>query len=210
MFLQQFEQLVHSTTPPTSQYFNRVWKNCCPQFKVMRSQRFSICDEGHRIKVNLNGAILKGLSTKDIKTQRKNHLEFIFRQRLEYQMKKDRARLHSSNSCSIIIDGADESAFGLPHFTTKTKSQCGHMMKFKVVGLLEHRIVNKLTLLTMTEEHATGANHVVEVVHRYINAKSKEGPLPCRFYVQLDNCSRENKNRYLLSYLEMLVALGTF
>ena len=68
-------------------------------------------------------------------------------------------------------------------------------MKVKLVGLLEHRIQNRLNLLTMTEEHSTGANHVVEAIHRFLNKKRLEGPLPKKFFIQLDNCSRENKNK---------------
>ena len=55
-------------------------------------------------------------------------------------MEKKRARLHSSKYCSIIVDGADQSAFGLPHFTTKPKSNRGHALKVKLIGLLEHKV----------------------------------------------------------------------
>lgn len=210
IFVGEFTKLYPTVTAPSRQYFRQVWKKDCPKLKVMRSQRFSICEECDRIRIALRETIVRGGCTDAVKSQREKHLKFIFRERLEYQMKKDQARLNSSKVCSIIIDGADESAFGLPHMTTKTKSQRGYTMKVKVVGLLEHRIENKITLFTMTEEHATGANHIVEVIHRMINSKRREGPLPRKFYVQLDNCCRENKNRYLLSFLEMMVSLGVF
>ena len=176
----------------------------------MKTQRFSTCEVCDEMGSGLSEEIVKGQSTEQLKCQRKRHLYFIFRELLEYQTKKDRAKLHSRDYCSIIVDGADQSAFGLPHFTTTPKSQRGHAMKVKLIGLLEHRIENRLTLLTMTEEHATGANHVIEVVHRFLNTKRDEGPLPTKFHVQLDNCSRENKNKYALSYFEMLVMLGVF
>ena len=127
---------------------------------------------------------------------------------MEYQKKKDRARLNQAEFCSLIVDGADQSAFGLPHFTTKPKSQRGHALKVKLIGLFEHLIENRLTLFTMTEEIETGANHVIEVIHRFLNAKRSEGALPPTLFVQLDNCSGENKNKYVLAYFEMLVSLG--
>ena len=210
IFSDEFKMLYPSIDPPSRQYFRRVWKNNCARFKVMRAQRFSTCEECDRIRTAIKQTIVQGKSTDTLKAQRKLHLDFIFRERMEYQTKKDRARLHSSDFCSIIVDGADQSAYGLPHFTTKPKSQRGHSMKVKLIGLLEHRVLNRLTLFTMTEEHSTGANHVVEVIHRFLNKKREDGSLPPKLFVQLDNCSRENKNRYLLSYFEMLIALGVF
>lgn len=210
MFVSEFHKLYPSMDPATPQYFRRTWRLHCPQFKVMKAQRFSTCDECDRLRTGLREALMSGQRTDLLKDQRKTHLKFIFQERLEYQKKKDRARLHSSDCCSIIIDGADQSAFGIPHFTTKPKSQRGHAMKVKLIGLLEHKIQNKLTLYTMTEEHSTGANHVIEVLHRFLNVKRSEGPLPAKFYVQLDNCSRENKNKYVMAYFEMLVSVGVF
>ena len=62
----------------------------------------------------------------------------------------------------------------------------------------------------MTDEHETGSNHIVECIHRQINTISWENNMPRRIFVQLDNCVRENKNHYLLSYLEALVWWGVF
>ena len=38
----------------------------------------------------------------------------------------------------------------------------------------------------------------------------ERGKLPPVLFIQADNCTRENKNRYLLSYLELLVRNGVF
>ena len=78
------------------------------------------------------------------------------------------------------------------------------------MGVLEHLLKNKLWLLTMTQEHATGANHVVDVFHRFLTRRRTKGSLPPKFFVQLDNCIRENKNRYVMGYLEFLVASRVF
>lgn len=210
VFDREFRKLYPSATPVTAPYFRTVWVEHCRHIKVVKSSRFAKCDVCESLRMKLRARIISGESTTHIQTQRRVHLSFVSAERLEYQKKKDRARLHSNEYCSIIVDGADESAFGLPHFTTKSKSQRGHAMKVKVVGLLEHQIENRLFLYTMTQEHQTGANHVVEVIHRFLAQKRQEGPLPKKFYIQLDNCSRENKNRFMMGYLEMLVAANVF
>lgn len=43
-----------------------------------------------------------------------------------------------------------------------------------------------------------------------LNDKSQEGPLPKCLFFQLGNIRRENKNRYTLSVLELLVRLSVF
>jgi len=62
----------------------------------------------------------------------------------------------------------------------------------------------------MTEEHSTGANHIGETIHRFLDLKLKREHVARHLFIQLDNCSRENKNRYLLSYIEYLVSRKRF
>ena len=59
-----------------------------------------------------------------------------------------------------------------------------------------------LHLFAMKDEFATGANHVIEVVHRLLQGKKKpRGKLPPILFIQLDNCTRENKNRFIFHTL---------
>ena len=51
----------------------------------------------------------------------------------------------------------------------------------------------------------------ISVLHAVLQqVRSKLGALPKILYLQLDNTSRENKNRYLLSFLAHLVELKLF
>lgn len=210
IFSREFKQLYPTSESVSPVYFRRVWLLHCPHIKVMKSSRFAKCEICEGLRMKLRERIVTGESTEQIKEQRRQHLSFVFNERMGYQKKKDRARLHSSECCSLIIDGADEAAFGLPHLTTISKGAKGHTMKVKLVGQLEHKPKNCLTLLTMTQEHQTGANHIVEVLHRFLCRKREHGTLPRKLYLQLDNCSRENKNKYMMAYLELLVAKHVF
>lgn len=209
IFLEEFKKL-YKCDPPTPQYFFRTWKENCRHIKVRKSSRFTVCDTCEEIRAALSQAIKNGQDTRSFVLRKTAHVQFIGKERMEYQQKKDKARLDPSYYCSIIVDGADQSAFGLPHFTTVTKSRTGHSLKVKLIGVLEHNIENNLHLYTMTQEHETGANHIIETIHRFLNERRKKGPLPPVFFVQVDNCSRENKNRYFMSYLESLVSLKVF
>lgn len=47
----------------------------------------------------------------------------IMERRMEYEMKQNKAVLLHEKLCSIIVDAANESAFGLPHFVTIPKDK---------------------------------------------------------------------------------------
>ncbi len=209
LFVSEYKKL-YSDSEPTSHYFMTIWKHNCRHIKVRKATRFTICDTCEEIRSGMKEALVSGSKMDHLLNRRSIHLKMVNDERMEYQKKKDRARLNPSEYCSIIIDGADQRAYGLPHFVTKTKEQKGLAMKLKVIGLLEHDLQNVLHIFTMTEEHETGANHVVECIHRFLNSRRNRGVLPRILFVQMDNCTRENKNRYLLSYLESLVSLDLF
>ena len=96
-------------------------------------------------------------------------------------------------------------------FLRKSKEDRGHKIAIKLVGVLIHGLENELFLFSMVEAFETGANHVIESLHRALQIKKNNiGRLPPTLFVQADNCTRENKNRFFLGYLEMLVARGVF
>ncbi len=92
----------------------------------------------------------------------------------------------------------------------KTKDDRGHSLKVRLIGLLEHNQKNQLSLFTLTEEYPTGANHVIETVHRFLSERVNQSTLPRTFYIQVDNCTKENKNRFLFSYIECLIRWRLF
>lgn len=202
--------ILYGSKPSTQSYFFHIWKHFCSQIKVRKIRPFSNCSRCDELRDALAKAVQDGLSVSHLKKEKEDHNSWVRRERLEYYKRRDQAILHSQDYCSVIVDGADQSAFGLPHFMVKTKSERGHAMKVRLIGLLEHGRENILRLFTLTEEHETGANHVVETVHRFLQSRVKQGPLPRIFYIQVDNTSRENKNRFFLSYCESLVAWQVF
>lgn len=96
-------------------------------------------------------------------------------ERQAYEARQDKVRRHRTNYLSLVIDGADQKGYGLPHFIRSTKADKCHKLLVKCVGVLEHAKENHLSLFTMTEEFATGANLVIEAVHRVLNEKSSDG-----------------------------------
>lgn len=62
----------------------------------------------------------------------------------------------------------------------------------------------------MTEEHETGANHVIKVIHRFIKDRARSLFLPQTLFIQLDNCTQENKKWYFFAYFQCLIHWNIF
>jgi len=177
---------------------------------VRRVQRCTKCTECEYIRDALAKCGTDDSRTAPLRSRRRTHLEMVSKERREYQKKCEQAALYPSKFTSLIVDGADQSGYGLPHFTVTTKATVGHGLKVKLIGVLEHGSNKNLSLYTMTPEFETGANHIIEALHRTLAAKDVARGLKGTLYLQVDNCTRENKNTFLFSYVECLVAWGVF
>ncbi len=209
-FIEDFKKINPTGRVPSKNYFLRTWKTSCKNIKIRKHNRFSKCDICESLKDELRRAVARFEPTSHLLEQKRNHFRLIAAERQEYKSKRDKAIADPSSAWSLIIDGADQTAFGLPHFSSTTKAERGHAIKVKLVGMLEHACENRLRLLTMTEEHQTGANHIVESLHRFLMDRSLYSQVPPTLYLQFDNCTRENKNRFFLSYVECLVRWRVF
>lgn len=210
-YYRQHHESILEEEPPTHSYFLRIWKRNMSSIKARKTHSFTKCSVCERYRLQVLECGNDEKMKKVIKDALQVHVQVMRQERQAYYARRDKAVQDPARYCSFIIDGADQTAYGLPHFVFTTKSEKGHKLKVKCVGVLEHSNPRKRFFFTMTEEHSTGANHVIEALHRTINHKyQEEGRLPPTMFIQVDNCTRENKNKYFLSYLESLVARGVF
>lgn len=209
IYCEQF-RLLHNEPPPVLAYFYATWKENADHIKIRKVTKFTKCATCESFKDAFEKAGKNVKRVGELQVARKAHYDHVACERQAYLMNQENAKLNPSDYMSIAIDGADQSAFGLPHFVTITKDTKGHSLKVKLIGVLEHGMEKRVALYTMTEDHETGANHVIECIHRYLNIRNANHGLPKVLCVQMDNCTRENKNRYTLGYLESLVLWGVF
>lgn len=133
-----------------------TWKLYCSQIKVRTFRRFAkrrFCEE---IQASLKQAISLRQDTTRLKELNLEHVEIVARERRFYKKKRDEAILDRSRYMSIVIDGADQSAYGLPHFCVHTKAEPGMAIKVRLVGFLQHSQPNRLLFMTMREEFESG------------------------------------------------------
>src|SRR5450759_2676719 len=109
----------------------------------------------------------------------------------------------------ICIDGMDQKKTELPHFLRCPKNMDEkyfipiHVVRCLVInGTLRSKV-----FLNYPNVH-NDSNLTIHVIQHILN--TWEGELPPVLYVQLDNTSRENKNKYTMAYSNMLVEKKIF
>lgn len=102
-------------------------------------------------------------------------------------MKKELAESEPKAYLSVVFNGADRKKFDLPRFVTSTKEQRAHGLPVHLICVLQHAQENQLRLLSMTDSHATGSNHIVEAFHRTINEIERTSSLPQKLFFPPDN-----------------------
>lgn len=109
----------------------------------------------------------------------------------------------------ICIDGMDQKKTELPHFLRCPKNMDEkYFIPVHVVGcLVINGHLRSKVFLNYPNLH-NDSNLTVHVIQHILN--DWKAPLPPVLYVQLDNTSRENKNKYLMAYFNMLVEKGIF
>ena len=197
-------------TPVVKKYFERLWKRHCSHVKLREMSRFAKCTECTRIR----DLMRKNTSLKDndalLDLKRKHH-DVVMAERAAYYAKQQLAIRDPDNYLSLIIDGADQSAYSLPYFVEKSKNLSSKpKMKHKLHGVIAHGIGSWLYAVPMNA--GNGCNLTIETLHRVLSdiKNARKGQLPQTLYLQLDNCTGQNKNNYLMAYLSLLVEWGVF
>jgi hypothetical protein len=142
--------------------------------------------------------------------EERGHKVVVREERGSYWGRRDRGRRFPGQCMSVIIDGADQSAFGAPHFREKDHhTQAAHTMAVKIMGAIVHGFAS--FAYTHLDHVKSGANATIDVLTRVLQAyKDERGKLPPKLYLQLDNTAKQCKNMYLMAFLALLVEHGVF
>ncbi len=130
---------------------------------------------------------------------------------------REKARSKPSKYLSVIIDGMDQNKTNVPHVTQETKStQNLWRLRSHLTGALVHtKSVNGKVVFAFFDlmQWPHDSNLTIAVLNLVLVTLQQaifDHPLPPVLYVQLDNTARENKNKYVFSYLALLVQLKIF
>ncbi len=111
----------------------------------------------------------------------------------------------------------DQNKTNVPHVTQETKStQNLWRLRSHLTGALVHtKSVNGKVVFAFFDlmQWPHDSNLTIAVLNLVLVTLQQaifDHPLPPVLYVQLDNTARENKNKYVFSYLALLVQLKIF
>ena len=189
----------------------------CSNIKLCKKKgTFAQCDTCADFAVEL-GACKSPNTAEDVKKRWNLHVDHVMNCRRICYANRDRAFAQPDKLVCLIADIMDQAKTTLPHFKRMKKSwsskwwlkQC--LMGVKVHGQrMDHYIANPRV------GTGGGSNFTVECILRTLRKLSEEnyastgGKLPPKLYMQLDNCSGDNKNYTILAFCNFLVDQGVF
>lgn len=168
------------------------------------------CDTCFALQTELTRrrAQLTDVDRRALQQQLKAHLRLVSAEREEYQ----RTRRDTASRCalSIIMDGAKKQQFPLVYPPPKWCNESN--LQLPVYGIICHTF--DLHRIFFSPEYLThDVNYVLTVLSvslaRLITAHGVNFPRRT-LYLQADNTTRENKNRYMMAFAGMLVHYNIF
>ncbi|XP_063439429.1 uncharacterized protein LOC134720824 isoform X3 [Mytilus trossulus] len=186
-------------------HFMLLWRTCLCHIAIPKVSRFSKCNKCIKIKTKLSSTRSK-TKKQELQRRREKHLKQQNMERRKYYKHIQKAKEQPEKYLSVIIDSMDQSKTQLPHFLYKSKFT-GNMWKLRVhlIGVLLHGISTYGFFDLFEYPHS--ANLTISTL---INILAGLEDIPPVLYLQMDNCYRENKNRFVFGFLSLLVELGVF
>ena len=106
----------------------------------------------------------------------------------------------------MIIDGMDQAKLLLPQLNKKSKAYSeAWRLRTHLTGVLDHG--SDPLCISDLFQWCHDSNLTMNVI---LIALARRTFIPDTLYLQMDNCFRENKNQFVLSFLGILVACGIF
>ncbi|XP_071181315.1 uncharacterized protein [Mytilus edulis] len=187
--------------------FYGMWKKYLPNLKVKKTNSFSkctVCTSLERQIETTHDPVMR----EKLRAERREHNSRQMLERKYYYTKKNAAKTSPSQYLSLIIDGMDQSKTNLPHFVGRMAKAVNKVdqLTTHVTGVLAHG-QNKFFTFLDWNQYAHDSNLTMNILMLILHQISKlmGNKLPPILYLQADNCWRENKNRYVLGFCELLV-----
>lgn len=180
----------------------------------------NVCILTHYIVITYN-YIVQCCQFENLATLLANYLKcyshaFTYRfERRKYYYHREKSRSEPNKYITIIIDGMDQNKTNVPNISQPSKSTSSlWKVRTHLTGALVHTKMEKgklvfafFDLLQWPHDSNLTISILLAVL---VQVQTKLHILPEVLYLQLDNTCRENKNKYVFSFLALLVQLKIF
>jgi hypothetical protein len=134
-------------------------------------------------------------------------------ERSKYHKHIHKARSNPEKYLTIILDGMDQQKSAVPLLAKESKSVQGlWRLRTHITGAIVHtasphgrKVYAYVDYLQWPHDSNLTINILEDILSKWSGST-----LPEVLYLQLDNCYRENKNRFLFGYCSLLVELNIF
>ncbi|GBG68117.1 hypothetical protein CBR_g2668 [Chara braunii] len=206
-FKRDCKELYTNKTLPSRSRFMTIWRVQCPKVLIPALKRFSVCSTCLKFKTDRSqatSAFEREMFGKALAKHRLMQAE----ERQKLSEHRHKASNHSSEYVVRIIDGMDQSNTILPHFTRvpkDSKLKEGNFVKVHVVGAKVLGLLSNASATVFFDNFKSNSNCMLTVLHRQLLV-----PFPRVLYLTLYNTSKENKNKFVLSYRVFFVKMRVF
>jgi hypothetical protein len=192
--------------------FYQTWVDKARRLMHFRCRKFipfakcDICVEYRKMDSMESSKVAKQV----LRKKQGGHIQDIKNERSVYMGNASRAQQNPSSYLSMIIDGADQADFALPHSKERSHAtEAAWKLQLKLYGVIVHGV--GVWAYTCPPHIGQGNNVTIQAIWDTLLAVLQlKGILPPTLYLQLDNTTKQNKGRYLKAFLGLLVHLGIF
>jgi hypothetical protein len=200
-------------------WFCSVWANHKETKQIKRQRRKGTLGQCSKCKAYEQELCrvppYNAVAREEVYLKYRGHLIVQHMERQGYYDRRELAAQLPHDFLSGIMDGADQSGFSVPKLVWHIKEEMGlKRAKQGLIGIYYH---TKGAYFYPVEKHLMGgANQsctflLDSLVHLCKNdPKIIEHGLPGTFFLQMDNCGKDNKNRLILGLASFLVKISAF
>ncbi|XP_052097971.1 uncharacterized protein LOC127732831 [Mytilus californianus] len=169
--------------------------------------RFAKCDFCIKIKIKLENQNLSKAKRLKYMQKREKHLKLQNQERQKYYRHAEKSRRYPHKYLCMIIDGMDQNKTNIPHFhrLAKSTSQMWNL-RTHLTGVIIHGISTFGFFDIGQWPHDSNLTMNI-ILNSLWQVKDK---LPNILYIQMDNCFRENKNKWVFALCCFLVEMKVF
>ena len=208
MWKEYCEEMRDVIKPLESRQFRRVWQNNMTSFCHKRRRKpFGTCGECTGYKARIHKFARDKNELLIVKKEYFEHLDMQKEERGVYY--HHRLKGLRGEGVSMMVDGMDQSKLVVPHTMVPPKD-ASNRLETKITGVLVHG--KRFDAYISEPQVPSDSNLNLTCIHTTLMKLKRDAPggvLPRKFYLQVDGGS-ENKNKWMISYLSLLVEVGMF
>jgi hypothetical protein len=191
---------------PSYPTFTRTWRKHFPHLKIPKECRLGRCDVCEELSEKIKKS--RGQKRDRYLTQKAQHVHQCKQERLEVEAKLQRARTHPEDWTCIATDWCNPHY--MPHRSRTPKTWfTKRRLKYHVFGICNYGTKERI-LFPHFEFWTHDANLHISFLFCYLRESREKGQLGKNLMLQMDNCWRDNKNKWFFGFLAKLISLNWF